>query len=80
MDIDGVEINFPDQLKNIIFNSCFTSLIEDDVERIIMSKVLKLYNKHNISSETAMKIFQEQNKIVAEVKNLYGGGETDEQP
>ena len=75
MDKGDVEFKIPDPLKNLILNSCFIGLIENDVDRIIMSKVLKLYNKHNISSETAIKILQEQNKIVAEVKNLYGGGD-----
>lgn len=75
MDSNGYEFKFPEQLQNIILNACLANLIENEVDRIIMGKVLKLYNKYNISSETALKILQEQNKIVAEVKNLYGGGE-----
>ncbi len=75
MEIGGVEINFPEQIKNIIVNTCFENLVKNEVERLKIRETLKIFNKNGVSSETALKILSEQVVALAEIENLYGGGE-----
>ena len=75
MEIGGVEINFPEQIKNIIVNTCFENLVKNEVERLKIRETLKILNKNGVSSETALKILSEQVVALAEIENLYGGGE-----
>ena len=78
MDIGGVEINFPEQIKNIVLNEFYANLAEDEIERMKLRKILTIYNQNGVSSETALKIIRDQAVAVAEIENLYGGGENND--
>jgi hypothetical protein len=75
MEIGGVEINFPEQLKNVILNEYVASIAENEVEAMKVRAMLKVYNKNGVSTETALKIIKENTNALAEIENLYGGGE-----
>ena len=77
MDIDGIEINFPEQLKNIIANEILANTAENEVEGMKLRALFKVYNKYGVSTETALKILKEVAVALAEIENLYGGGEND---
>ena len=77
METPEFEFKFPEQLQNIILNKYFASMAENKVDQLITEATLKIYNRYGISTEKAMKLLQEQAIALAEIRNLYGGGETD---
>jgi hypothetical protein len=75
MDIGGVEINFPEQLINYVLNEHIAKNAENEIEGLKIRAILKVYNQNSVSTETALKLFKEQAIALAEIENLYGGGE-----
>ena len=75
MEAGGFEINFPEQIKNIVLNEFYAKLAETEIESLKLKKILTIYNQNGVSSETALKILRDQAIAVAEIENLYGGGE-----
>ena len=76
MEAGGFEINFPEQIKNIVLNEFYAKMAETEIESLKLKKILTIYNQNGVSSETALKILRDQAIAVAEIENLYGGGET----
>lgn len=72
MDIGGVEINFPEQIKNIILNDYYANNAENEIEGMKLRAIFKIYNQNGVSTETALKILREQTVVMAEIENLYG--------
>lgn len=78
MDIGGVEISFPEQIKNVVLNEFYANLETNEVKRMVLRETFKIYNKNGVSTECALKIFREVAEATAEIENLYGGGENNE--
>lgn len=78
MEVDGIEINFPEQIKNVVLNEFYVSLEANEVKRMILRETFKIYNKNGVSTDKVLKIFKEVAEATAEIENLYGGGVNDE--
>lgn len=56
-------------------NEYFAGLEQTEFARLKTRTIFKIYNQNGVSTETAAKILKETSEALAEIENLYGGGD-----
>lgn len=61
---DNINLSNIDMFKNLIINNVISQFVEGQTEQEQLKKFLLVFNKHGISSDTALKILFDFTKVL----------------
>lgn len=61
---DNINLSNIDMFKNLIINNVISQFVEGQTEQEQFKKILLVFNKHGISSDTALKILFDFAKVL----------------